>query len=193
MLSLLKYKVEEILLPLTRLAVKAGLKPNHISLIGFILGIAAGVAIAVSELIAGVILLALSSFMDVFDGAMARGGGKETEFGGFLDSVFDRYVDIAIFTGLGIYAAREITSPIPIWPLVIVTLAGAMLVSYTRARAEHAIPNCDVGVVERGERIVLIVIALLTGYIWQILLIIGIFSHITAIHRVLYTYIKTRQ
>lgn len=192
MLSLLKYKVEEILLPLTRLAVKAGLKPNYISLIGFILGIAAGAAIAVSELITGVILLALSSFMDVFDGAMARGGGKETEFGGFLDSVFDRYVDIAIFTGLGIYAAREITSPIPIWPLVIVTLAGAMLVSYTRARAEHAIPNCDVGVVERGERIVLIVIALLTGYIWQILLIIGIFSHITAIHRVLYTYVKTR-
>ncbi len=192
MLSLLKYKVEEILLPLTRLAVKSGLKPNHISLLGFIFGIAASVAIAVSELIAGVILLALSSFMDVFDGAMARGGGKETEFGGFLDSVFDRYVDIAIFTGLGIYAVREITSPVPIWPLVIVTLAGAMLVSYTRARAEHAIPNCDVGVVERGERIILIVIALITGFIWQILLIIGIFSHITAVHRVLYTYIKTR-
>lgn len=193
MLSLLKYKVEEILLPLTRMAVKAGLRPNYISLLGFIFGIAASVAVAVSELIAGVILLVLSSFMDVFDGAMARGGGKETEFGGFLDSIFDRYVDIAIFTGLGIYAAREISSPIPIWPLVIVTLAGAMLVSYTRSRAEMEIPNCDVGVVERGERIILIVIALLTGYIWQILLIIGIFSHITAIHRILYTYIQTRQ
>jgi archaetidylinositol phosphate synthase len=185
MLSFLKFRIEKLLFPLTSSAVKIGIKPNYITVAGFILGITAALMITYSRVYEGVILLLLSSFMDVFDGAMARNENKTTEFGGFLDSVFDRYVDIAIFISLGFLTSE--------WLLSVVALAGALLVSYTRARAEIIIPKCDVGVAERGERLVLIIIGLLTGYVWHILVILAFLTHLTAAHRILYTYFQSRE
>jgi archaetidylinositol phosphate synthase len=114
---------------------------------------------------------------------MARNEGKTTEFGGFLDSVFDRYVDVSVFIAIGIYTVE--------WLLVVIALSGALLVSYTRARAEKIIPKCDVGIAERGERMILIIIGLITGYIWHMLVLVAILSHLTAVHRILYTYSKS--
>jgi len=184
MLSFLKYKIEGFLLPLTRFAVKSGIKPNYITLLGFVFGILASFAIVKGKITYGMMLLLLSCFMDVFDGAMARNEDAMTEFGGFLDSVSDRYVDIAVFISLGYYTSD--------WLIAVIALSGALLVSYTRARAEIIIPKCDVGVAERGERMVLILVGLITGYIWHILVIIAVLSHLTALHRIFYTYYKTR-
>jgi len=182
MLSFLKYRMEKFLFPLTGVAVRFGLRPNHITLFGFLIGLIAASLIALSRINEGIIVLILSAFMDVFDGAMARNEDITSDFGGFFDSVVDRYVDIAIFVSLGYYTSY--------WLLAIFALSGAMLVSYTRARAEKIIPKCDVGIAERGERIVLVILGLLTGYIWEILVLIAILAHVTAIHRVLYTYKK---
>jgi archaetidylinositol phosphate synthase len=183
MLSPLKSRIERLLLPLTQFAVKLGLKPNHITFAGFFFGILAASMIAISKISVGVAFLLLSCFMDIFDGAMARNEGKTTEFGGFLDSVFDRYVDVSVFIAIGIYTVE--------WLLVVIALSGALLVSYTRARAEKIIPKCDVGIAERGERMILIIIGLITGYIWHMLVLVAILSHLTAVHRILYTYSKS--
>jgi len=184
MLSFLKHRVEGFLFPLTRFAVKIGVKPDYITVAGFVFGILAAYMIIQSEITYGIAFLFLSCFMDVFDGAMARNENATTEFGGFLDSVSDRYVDVAVFVSLGFYTSD--------WFIAVLALSGALLVSYTRARAEVIIPKCDVGVAERGERMVLIIIGLISGYIWQMLVIVASLSHLTALHRIVYTYYKTK-
>ncbi len=184
MLSIFKNKTTRLLSPITAVLVKAGLKPNHLTFLGLILGFAASLFIAKSNEIGGALLLMVSGLMDMLDGALARNEGKMTDFGGFLDSVFDRYVDVAIFISLGVYGVN--------WLLVALALSGALLVSYTRARAEKIIEKCDVGIAERGERMLILIAGLLTGFVWHAVLIIAVLSHITAIHRVVYTYSSLR-
>ncbi len=184
MLSKIKHKTTELLNPLTDLIVRLGLKPNHLTFLGLLFGFSSAFLIAKGYLKLGASMILLSGLMDALDGALARSKGLVTKFGGFLDSVFDRYVDIAIFTSLGFYGVD--------WFLVIVALSGALMVSYTRARAESIIDRCDVGIAERGERLIILVLGLLSGFVWQSVLLIAILSHLTAIHRVIHTYLMTR-
>lgn len=180
MLSKIKSNVTGILNPITKLVVKARIKPNHLTLIGLIIGFASAFFIANGDLIIGAIVLLLSGFFDMLDGALARNQGLTTSFGGFLDSVFDRYVDVAIFIALGIYGID--------WLWVALSLSGALLVSYTRARAEKIVDKCDVGIAERGERIIILFFGLITNYILYAVIVIAILAHLTAIHRVVYTF-----
>ncbi len=182
MLSKIKHKTTELLEPLTDGLVKIGLKPNHLTFLGLFIGFASAIAIAKGHAKLGALIILLSGLMDALDGALARNKGLVTKFGGFLDSVFDRYVDIAIFTSLGFYGVD--------WFLVILALSGALMVSYTRARAENIIDRCDVGIAERGERMIILVLGLLTGFVWQAVVVIAVLSHITAIHRIIHTYRK---
>ena len=180
MLSRIKHKTTEILNPITDVLVRLGIKPNHLTFLGLLTGIFSALLIAKGHAKLGALAILLSGFMDALDGALARNKGMITEFGGFMDSVFDRYVDIAIFSSLGFYGVD--------WFLVILALSGALMVSYTRARAEKIIERCDVGIAERGERMLMLVIGLLTGFVWQSVLLIAVLSHITAIHRMIHTY-----
>ena len=184
MLSKIKHKATELLDPLTDLIVRVGLKPNHLTFLGLLFGLSSAVLIAKGYPKLGALIILLSGLMDTLDGALARNKGLVTKFGGFLDSVFDRYVDIAIFTSLGFYGVD--------WFLVIIALSGALMVSYTRARAESIIERCDVGIAERGERMIILVFGLLTGFVWQSVLLIAILSHLTAVHRVIHTYHRSR-
>jgi len=185
MLSRIKVYTTKILDPFTRLLCSAGVKPNYVTVLGLITGFTASYFIAISRFTSGAILILLSGFMDMLDGALARNCGKVTAFGGFLDSVFDRYVDIAIFAALGYCTKR--------WLIAILAMSGALLVSYTRARAEHIIDRCDVGIAERSERLLIIVAGLLSGYVWQAVAVIAMLSHVTAIHRVIYTNLRLKK
>ncbi|ADB57501.1 archaetidylinositol phosphate synthase [Archaeoglobus profundus] len=180
MLSAIKGRTTELLKPITNILAKIGIKPNHLTILGLLLGFLCAYEIYLGNYTVSVILLILSSLMDALDGALARDKGMITEFGGFLDSVLDRYVDIAIFFALGFQVG---------WVLAVFALSGALMVSYTRARAEKIIPKCDVGIAERGERLILIMIGLAFPSILEsIVLIVGILSHLTALHRIIYTY-----
>ncbi len=183
MLSKIKHKTTELLEPLTDWLVKIGVKPNHLTFLGLFVGFLSAVAIAKGYAKLGALIILLSGLMDALDGALARNKGLVTKFGGFLDSVFDRYVDIAIFTSLGFYGVD--------WFLVILALSGALMVSYTRARAENIIDRCDVGIAERGERMIILVLGLLTGFVWQAVVLIAFLSHITAIHRIVHAYCRS--
>lgn len=185
MLSKLKDHVTNLLLPLTELTIKAGIKPNHLTFIGLIAGLTSACFIAVGELTIGAFVLLLSGFFDMLDGALARNQNLTTPFGGFLDSVFDRYVDVAIFVALGIYGVD--------WLYVALALSGALLVSYTRARAEKIIDKCDVGIAERGERMIILFVGLITNYILYAVMVIALLTHLTAIHRVVFTFSSTHK
>ncbi len=185
MLSILKLRISKILEPLARILAEFGLKPNHLTILGLLIGLTASILISVHLIFIGAFFVLLSGICDVLDGAMARTQDMETKFGGYLDSVFDRYVDVFILISLGIYGVD--------WLLIALSLSGALLVSYTRARAEKLIPKCDVGIAERGERLIILFIGMISGFIWEAVLIIAILSHITACHRIVYTYNQVRK
>jgi|Deesub1362B_J571_1020462.scaffolds.fasta_scaffold00184_22 archaetidylinositol phosphate synthase len=179
MFSFLKSKITDFLNPLTSILFKVGIKPNHITIIGLFTGFLSAYLIATKNILYGGLTILLSGFFDMLDGALARNQTLTTKFGGFLDSVFDRYVDVAIFLSLGIYGVD--------WVYVVLAMSGALLVSYTRARAEKIIEKCDVGIAERGERLIIIFLGIVTNYLVEAVIIVAILSHFTAIQRIHYT------
>ena len=134
---------------------------------------------------AGVVVIAAGLF-DMVDGRVARATSQVTRFGGFFDSVVDRYSDLALYMGLLVYYAS--INRFFYIVLTAVVMTGSVMVSYTRARAENTIPRCKVGFLERPERIVLIIIGALFGRMAQVLWVIAVLSNLTVIHRMIYTW-----
>ncbi|MBC7130101.1 CDP-alcohol phosphatidyltransferase family protein [Candidatus Bathyarchaeota archaeon] len=155
MLTKLKAKVQSAVASQAKAANRIGLSPNMISGIGLGLALLSAINYASGRgnLPYAVVLLLLSGYCDMLDGALARLHGKTTTFGGFLDSMLDRYADAAMYIGLiigGLCSA----------PWGLAALVGSLLVSYARARAESAgIKMETIGVAERPERLLTIAAA----------------------------------
>jgi CDP-diacylglycerol--glycerol-3-phosphate 3-phosphatidyltransferase len=125
------------------------------------------------------------------DGRVARETNRVTRFGGFFDSVIDRYSDLALFMGLLVYYAS--INRFFYIVLTAVVMTGSVMVSYSRARAECTIPQCKVGFLERPERIVLIIIGALFDRMAPVLWVIAIFSNLTVIHRMIHTFQEAKR
>src|SRR5512147_1225135 len=138
----------------------------------------------------GLVALAASIF-DMLDGRVARLRGRETKFGAFLDSTMDRYSDMLLYMGLLVLYARMDRNPLMV--LVWVAAFGSFMTSYARARAESLIPKCQVGLLERPERIVLIIVGTLTNRMAAVLWVIAVVSNVTALQRVVYTYVELKK
>jgi CDP-diacylglycerol--glycerol-3-phosphate 3-phosphatidyltransferase len=140
---------------------------------------------------AGGLVALVASVFDMLDGRVARLRGRETTFGAFLDSTMDRYSDMVLYMGLLILYARVQRTP----DMVLVWVAGfgSFMTSYARARAESLIPSCTVGFLERPERIVLLVLGALTNRMLGALWIIAVLSNLTALQRIVYTYVELRR
>jgi len=138
----------------------------------------------------GVVALTASVF-DMLDGRVARLRGRETKFGAFLDSTMDRYSDMVLYMGLMILYARvdRTLDMVLVW----VAAFGSFMTSYARARAESLIPRCTVGLLERPERIVLLVVGALANRMVPVLWIIAVLSNVTAVQRVVYTYFELKK
>jgi archaetidylinositol phosphate synthase len=156
LLTKLKKRIQEMLSAEAIIAHKLGLTPNKISIIGFILSLASAVAYAVATehyvlcLVLAVVFMLASGFCDTMDGIVARKFNQTSAFGAFFDSVLDRYADVAIYAGIIIGGLCD-----PIWGLA--ALAGSVLVSYTRARAEGmGVKMESVGFAERAERMLIL-------------------------------------
>jgi phosphatidylglycerophosphate synthase len=140
--------------------------------------------------VGGVIALVASVF-DMLDGRVARLRGRETKFGAYLDSTMDRYSDMLLYLGLLVlYARLERTG---LMVLVWVAAFGSFMTSYARARAESLIPRCPVGLLERPERVVLVIVGALLNRMVAVLWVVAILSNITAIQRVVYTYVELKR
>lgn len=139
----------------------------------------------------GGLVALVASVFDMIDGRVARLRGRDTKFGAYLDSTMDRYSDMVLYMGLMILYARMGRT----LPMVLVWVAafGGFMTSYARARAESLIPRCTVGLMERPERIVLLVVGALANRMAAALWVIAVLSNITAVQRVVYTYVELKR
>ncbi len=169
---------------------RLGIHPNTVTLIGLAGHIGASYLLARGEISWGGLLVLLMGPVDAIDGAMARQGGKVTRFGGFLDSVIDRYSELFIFGGLLVYYAGRADSLAII--LVYLAAAGSILVSYMRARGEAAGYQVKGGLLTRVERYIILVPCLLINRPLIALWILAILANFTAIQRILLVRAKAK-
>jgi len=192
LLTKLKKKIQQMLASEAKAAHSLGLTPNMVSVIGLALSLfsAAAYAVALNQplwLLLATILLLASGFCDTLDGVLARNYQQATPFGGFLDSLLDRYADAAVYAGVIIGGLCN-----PIWGLA--ALAGSLLVSYSRARAEAAgVKMESVGLAERAERMLILAAASAVAIFWFPALNIGIIllavlSNLTVLQRGMHVY-----
>lgn len=160
--------------------------PNVLTFVGLAINIVAAFLFAAGRFrAAGLVVLGAAVF-DMADGRVARETNRVTRFGGFFDSVLDRYSDLGLFMGLLVYYAS--INRFFYIVLTAIVMTGSVMVSYTRSRAENIIPKCKVGFLERPERIVLIIIGALFDRMAPVLWVIALLSNVTVIHRMIYTW-----
>ncbi|MEW6214707.1 MAG: CDP-alcohol phosphatidyltransferase family protein [Nitrospirota bacterium] len=167
--------------PLSPIAKRISLSPNILTIIGFLITVAAALVIPHNIRLGGILIL-VGGVFDMLDGIVARINGRTTRFGAFLDSVLDRYSDAFLFLSVAWYLAEKGNHTGAF--LSLGTLVGAFLISYARARAEGLGESCYTGIMERPERIILLIFATLTGWIIPVLWIMLILTHITVSQRI---------
>ena len=168
-----------------------GISPNALTLIGFLLTLLVAVILATGNLFAGGLLLIFAALFDTLDGALARHSQQVTVFGAFLDSIMDRYSEAVTLFALIFFYSASSEGRINVL-LLTATLIGSLLVSYARARAEAVNIECKEGFFQRTERIVVLIIGLVTGWMTPVLWVLAIFTNLTAAQRVFDVYRKTQ-
>src|ERR1700681_3575005 len=171
---------------IVRILALSRIHPNVLTFLGLLINIWAAFLFAAGRFQAAALVLIGAGLFDMVDGRVARETNRVTRFGGFFDSVLDRYSDLALLMGLLVYYGI-INRPFYV-VLTAIVMAGSVMVSYTRARAENTIPSCKVGFMERPERVVLFIIGALFDRMAPVLWVIAILSNITVIHRMVFTY-----
>jgi CDP-diacylglycerol--glycerol-3-phosphate 3-phosphatidyltransferase len=165
--------------------------PNILTFIGVIINVLAAWQLARGQFLAGGIIMVVANIFDFIDGKVAVELRAVSAFGGFWDSVVDRFSDIALFIGLiYLYSRLGRTDYVVITALA---MMFAIMTSYTRARAESLIPKCKVGFMERPERIVLFMVGAFTNRMAAVLWVIGVLSVFTVADRIIYTYRELRE
>src|SRR5437764_15329690 len=175
----------------------ARINPNVLTLMGlvvntyaaFLFGYATGENQRRMFFYAGLVIMG-SGFFDLVDGRVARASDQVTRFGGFFDSVVDRYSDASLFFGLLVFYARGNRFFYVV--LTALVMISAIMVSYARARAESLIGTCRVGFLERPERLVLLIIGALFRVMAPGLWVIAVLSTITLVRRVPCTWQRTQ-
>jgi archaetidylinositol phosphate synthase len=188
--SNLKKQFESAIKALVKPISKVGLTPNHITIFGVITALFAAWLIVkhvknpVMLVYAGLMIL-LSGLLDTIDGLLARTTNKVSRFGGFFDSVSDRYSDFIIISGIIMGGLSGLLTGLA-------AIIGTLMVSYTRARAEaEGVNMAGVGFAERAERMIFLAACSIASYFWLDalkwgILILAIVTHITIIQRAIY-------
>jgi len=179
-------ELKPILDRMLRLLLTLQVSPNLITVIGLLAGIISGIALAKGRFFPAAVAIAVAGICDLTDGMLARAQKAQTRFGGFLDSVLDRYADAAMYMGLIYFFAERGRMNLVL--LSCIALVGTVMTSYSRARAESIIGQCRVGFMERPERVFFLMLGALFHRIEQALWVIAVLSNWTAIQRVYYTW-----
>jgi CDP-diacylglycerol--glycerol-3-phosphate 3-phosphatidyltransferase len=164
--------------------------PNLFTLMGFFSTLFASFLILKGFLILAGLLIIFSGIFDLIDGVVARRLGKVTTFGGFLDSVLDRYSDLLLFLSLLIYYLKR-GDPVLVILTSVVSI-GTALIPYVRARAEAINVPCNIGLMERAERIILLSAGALFGWMELMLWVLAILTHFTVLQRIYHVWKKLR-
>lgn len=167
-----------------RAVARLGIGPTHLTVAGFILALISGYIYFRGYFPWAAAFLTLSALCDLFDGEVARVSGRVSRFGAFLDSTLDRAGDAAVIGGIMLYYASSAADRYV--ALGLAALVGAFLTSYVRARAESLIERCDVGLFERPERLVVLIVAGFTGWVSAALWILAVAGIFTALQRIVH-------
>jgi phosphatidylglycerophosphate synthase len=172
--------------PVARMLERLNISPNAVTIFGAVVGLSAGVTLALGYWRAAIALIVISGLFDGLDGLLARQANLVSPFGGFLDSVLDRWSDSALFCGLLIWhvqAGQQLPAI-----LSSIALATSLLVSYTRARAEGIGARCNRGLFTRLERILALLAGLILNQMTIALAVIALLSGFTVLQRMYHTY-----
>ena len=164
--------------------------PNMLTFIGLVINVGAAALLGAGQFFWAGIVIICAGIFDMVDGRVARETNQVTRFGGFFDSVIDRYSDLSLLMGLLVYYARIDRFFYVVLTAIVMT--GSLMVSYTRARSENIIPTCKVGFAERPERVVLMIIGALFDRMAPVLWVIAVLTNLTVIHRMVYTWQQCR-
>src|SRR3984893_10039705 len=167
-----------------------GIPPNVITWSALVVNLWAGFLFSQGRFAAAGGMMILAGLCDLLDGPVARRQGRVSMFGGFLDSIFDRYADLILFLGLLVYYSH--VNRFGYAMLAGAAMAGSVMVSYAKARAESLVPSAEVGFWERPERLALMILGALTNRMHFALWILAIGPNITVIHRIVRTWQQTK-
>ncbi len=172
---------EKIVTALVRPLHRLGVPPDLLTIMGLVTTLGAAGLLAFGHQRPGGVVIIPASLFDALDGALARLGGKTTPYGAFLDSTLDRWGEIALYLGLLYYYTQRAARMETI--LIYLTIAGSLMVSYTRARAEGLGIECRVGLFTRLERLVTLIAGLLLQLMPWALGVLALFTNLTAVQR----------
>jgi CDP-diacylglycerol--glycerol-3-phosphate 3-phosphatidyltransferase len=164
--------------------------PNSFTLLGFLATLIGSIFVLKEFWVAAGLMIILSGVFDLFDGVIARKLGKVTALGGFLDSVLDRYSDLLLLLALLIHYLRKEAPGLVI--LTAIVSIGTVLIPYIRAKAESIQVPCNIGLMERAERIILLSAGALFHWMEPILWALAILTHFTVFQRIYYVWKKLR-
>jgi CDP-diacylglycerol--glycerol-3-phosphate 3-phosphatidyltransferase len=179
--------------PVLRASRRLNLSPNFFTVLGLVLSLAAAFLLAKGFLRGSAVVILIAGMFDSMDGRLARDSNRVTKFGALLDSSFDRYSEIVYFIGMAFYFIRRGWD----WTSLAVglALAGSMMVSYVRARAEGLGIECKVGILQRAVRLLMLGIGALIGphalavAVW----LVAVLANVTAFQRILHVYNKDKE
>jgi CDP-diacylglycerol--glycerol-3-phosphate 3-phosphatidyltransferase len=176
----------KVILLIVRGLALSKIHPNVLTFLGLLFNVGAAWLLAVGQFRwAGAVIIGAGLF-DMVDGRVARETDRVTRFGGFFDSVLDRYSDLGLLIGLLVWYGS--IGRFSYVVLTAVAMIACVMVSYVRARAENSIPMCKVGFMERPERVVLLIIGALFDRMAPVLWVIAVLGNLTVIHRMIFTY-----
>jgi CDP-diacylglycerol---glycerol-3-phosphate 3-phosphatidyltransferase len=200
-LESLRGRVYGIIDPLIAVLVRHRVHPNLLTTLGFLATLAAGLMFHQHHVRTAGLLILLGGFFDILDGRVARLTELGSKFGAFYDSTLDRISEIAVFMGiLSLYNSyRQELGDVGMIYLVMLAMAGSLMISYTRARAEALGLDCRVGLMPRAERVVMIGgAALFFGEAWNglalkvVIVILAVLTNLTAFQRIVWVYQHAR-
>jgi len=179
-----------ILDPVAAGSLRLGLSPDALTIAGLLLSIVAGIAVAMGRLYPATLLLFLGALCDILDGSMARRAGRSSRRGAFLDSTLDRLAEIAVFIGIIVHFRAQLFVQL----LTVLALTGSLMTSYARARAEGLGVDCKVGLLERPERLALLILGLLlaplslagVGLLVWVIALLALLTYVTTLQRILH-------
>ena len=152
------------------------INPNVLTFLGLVINIVAATFLAIGNFRWAGAIIIFAGLFDMVDGRVARATNQVTRFGGFFDSVLDRYSDLALLMGLLVYYGTINRSFYVVLTATVMT--ASVMISYTRSRAENIIPTCKVGFLERPERVVLLIIGALFDRMAPVLWVIAVIGNL---------------
>jgi CDP-diacylglycerol--glycerol-3-phosphate 3-phosphatidyltransferase len=189
--DMLRVRFKDVLDPVAALLNRLGVTPNMLTFTGLVGNMVAAIFLSQGQFLIGGLFVLLAGPLDALDGALARLRGEPSLFGGFIDSVIDRYSELFIFAGLILHYGQQDEL---LWVAVVyAAAAGSQLVSYTRARAEGVGLSAKCGLLTRAERFIILIPSLIFNFVEIGVTLIAVFANFTALQRIFHVHKQARE